>query len=74
MRPIDLISTDELAAELTERCKPAIFIGTKREGNREDVDFYSLNGNMEVCYGLCHQLALKIQKHEIKKIVESENA
>lgn len=73
MRPIDSITTGELVDELLNRCNPMIFIGTKLEGNKNDVDFWGVNGNKEHCYGLCHQLALKIQKEEIRKLLSEES-
>lgn len=60
-RPIDSITTDELIDELVSRCNPAVFIGYKTEGDKDEVVFWRLSGNDAVCYGLCHQLAYNIQ-------------
>lgn len=67
VRPIDEISTLDLITELEKRCQPFIFIGKKNEEDGEN-SFWGYNGDLSICYGLCHQLAFKIQKDQQEEI------
>ncbi len=72
---IDLatIPTLDLIDELTDRCSPSVFIGYKDEGAGSGVNTYhAIRGEESVCYGLCHQMAFKIQRAETRRVVREE--
>lgn len=67
-------ATEDLIKELVGRCKPAIFIGTKNEGGDDEgnMNFWEVNGRLECCYGLCHELAMTIQREIMKKELDAQ--
>lgn len=71
-RVIDTITTEELITELTKRCCPAVFIGTRNEGVIEggNTNFFEATGNKATCYGMCHELAFIIQQKMIQESLE----
>ena len=64
------LPTPELINELTARCNPAIFIGTKNEGGDDGGrnTFWHSRGRPAVCYGLCHEMAFTILTDQARKI------
>lgn len=77
LSPNDLASfpTTDLINELMERCSPAIFIGTKYEGetnNRSFKNFQNYNGNLETCRGMCHEMDSFLQRLMVRQEYERE--
>ncbi|MFA6100405.1 MAG: hypothetical protein WC750_06090 [Patescibacteria group bacterium] len=60
------VSTQDLLDELMNRCSPAIFIGTKTDGFKQESNWWQTRGNKFVCYGLCHEIAMSIQASILK--------
>ena len=65
MRELDQISTTELIDELSDRCAPMIFIGTKQEDGGVPSVFWRWQGHDASCYALCHQMSYYIQKNMV---------
>ena len=70
MRLVEEIPTLDLITELCKRCAPAVFIGMKTEEDGTN-SFYEVKGNSAVCYGMCHELASKIQMNAIEKLTSN---
>ncbi len=64
---IQEIPTAKLIDELGSRFVVFCFIGTKNEGNDDGGDncYYHHTGNLHICYGKCHELAVRIQEQII---------
>ena len=77
MLDVEVIPTNDLLTELLKRCSPAIFIGTKYDGeghDREWKNFTRWQGNLETCRGLCHELDCCLQREmfrqEVKRLTD----
>jgi len=64
------LPTPELINELTARCNPAIFMGSKNESMDDNgrMTFFEYKGHPAVCYGLCHEMAFTILTDQARKI------
>lgn len=67
------ISTSDLIDELTRRCKPAVFIGTKEEGGDDGGKntFWASEGDPDCCAALCRQLEIKITRDKTVKDIKA---
>ena len=72
MDAIKFIPTKDLMEELLTRCMPAVFIGHKHEGEDGVYAYTQHSGDLEACFGLCHQMALKIQIKKMQSITGDE--
>jgi hypothetical protein len=70
MNDLEVMPTADLIDELCRRCVPAIFIGTKIDGEGKDVGFktfFNYRGNLDTCRGLCHELDCILEREMIRQ-------
>ena len=76
MIEIELIPTMDLMSELVKRCNPAIFIGTKYEGEGNDrswKNFSRWQGNLETCRGMCKEMDAILEREMVRQEIERSN-
>ena len=69
MLDIEVIPTQDLITELFKRCSPAVFIGTKYEGETGDrswKNFSRYQGNLETCRGMCKEMDSILERNMVR--------
>lgn len=71
--PNDLSSfpTGMLIEELTKRCTPAVFIGTKYEADDKGWESFTKHvGRIETCQGLCREMDAELERLKIRQEIQ----
>ncbi len=73
MLELEMLPTAALLDELMKRCSPAVFIGTKYDGEGDDRSWKNFNhcqGNLETCRGLCLELDSMLERKMVREEIE----
>ncbi len=70
---LEVYPTSDLIAEVMRRCSPAVFIGTKYEGetgDREWKNFTNWKGNLETCRGMVKEVDAFLERVMVRNEIE----